>query len=79
MKAWYKSKTLWFNVITLILGILGAIAGIVESRTAIVVLVAFEALGNGVLRIWFTDTAIGIPAQTPAAPSDGTQPGVPGS
>ena len=58
-KVWYKSKTVWFNVITLALGVLGAVLGVVHSQTSVVVLTILVAVGNGVLRIWFTDTAIG--------------------
>jgi hypothetical protein len=53
MKKWYKSKTLWANILTVV-----------------------NAFANGILRIWFTDTAIGTPTTTTV--SDPTA-GVPGS
>lgn len=58
MKAWYQSKTVWFQILTLVAGILLAVSGVVESKTATIILVAAIALINGVLRIYFTDTAI---------------------
>jgi hypothetical protein len=80
MKQWWKSKTVWFNAITLAIGVMGAVLGVVKSEIAMIIVTAVIALGNGVLRIWFTSTAIGTP--TPAAPASppvtGTT-GVPGS
>lgn len=61
MKAWYLSKTLWFNIITLLLGVLGAIVGLLTTPTAVIVVTGFIGLGNAVLRIWFTDSAIQKP------------------
>lgn len=58
MKQWWKSKTVWFNVISLALGVLGAVLGILRDQKAIIAVTAVIALGNGVLRIWFTDSAI---------------------
>jgi hypothetical protein len=58
MKPWYKSRVLWFNAITLIVGVVGSILGLVESRDAVIILTAAMALGNGILRL-LTDTAIG--------------------
>jgi hypothetical protein len=57
-KKWWASKTVWFNVITLILGVLGAVLGVVSTQAWVIGLTAVIALGNGVLRIWFTDTPI---------------------
>jgi uncharacterized membrane protein len=61
MKPWYLSKTLWFNIITLIVGVLAAVLGVVKSQGWVVGLTIFVALGNGILRIWFTDSAIQNP------------------
>jgi uncharacterized membrane protein len=57
-KKWYQSKTLWFNIITLVIGVLAAVLGIVETKEWVIAITAVIALGNGVLRIWFTDTPI---------------------
>jgi hypothetical protein len=58
MKLWYQSKTLWFNVISLVLGVLGAIVGLLQTQVAVIVVTGFIGLGNAVLRIWFTDSPI---------------------
>jgi hypothetical protein len=60
-KNWWLSKTVWFNVITLIIGVVGAVVGVVRSEVWIISLTAINALGNGILRIWFTDTPIAKP------------------
>jgi len=60
-KNWWLSKTLWFNVITLVVGVVGAVVGVVRSEVWIISLTAVNALGNGILRIWFTDTPIAKP------------------
>ena len=58
VKKWYQSKTLWFNIITLILGVVGAVLGVVRTEQWVIALTAVMGLGNTILRIWFTDTAI---------------------
>lgn len=58
MKQWYLSKTLWFNIITLVLGVVAALLGVVETKLWVIVLTAVNALGNGILRLFFTDSAI---------------------
>jgi hypothetical protein len=58
MKPWFTSKTLWFNVITLIVAVAGAVFPLVKGEVWIIGMTAFMALGNGILRIWFTDTPI---------------------
>jgi uncharacterized membrane protein YbaN (DUF454 family) len=64
-KSWYRSKTLWFNLITLALGVLGAVLNVLEDKVLIILFTATIALGNGVLRIYFTDTAIAKPTDIP--------------
>jgi hypothetical protein len=59
MKPWYKSKTMWFNIITLILGVAAALLGVVETKAWVIGLTVLMALGNGILRLYFTDTKIG--------------------
>jgi hypothetical protein len=51
MKKWYQSKTVWFNMISLVAGVSGWGAGTMTSYPEIVcVLVIIQALGNLVLR-----------------------------
>jgi predicted membrane channel-forming protein YqfA (hemolysin III family) len=58
LKQWYQSKTLWFNIITLVVGVVAAILGLVETKVWVIILTAVNALGNGVLRIFFTNSAV---------------------
>jgi len=55
MTKWYLSRTVWFNVITTIIGIasLGNMLPI-DSK----ILVAIIGIGNVILRVWFTDSPI---------------------
>ena len=57
MKAWWKSKTLWFNVVSLLVGVAGAVAPVAKTEWVIIAFTAFIAVGNGVLR-FLTDTSI---------------------
>lgn len=57
-KQWWKSKTVWFNLITLVLGVVGALLNLIETKAWVLVFTAVMALGNGILRIYFTDTPI---------------------
>ncbi len=61
-KKWYQSKTVWFNLITLVVFVIAAVLNVVETKAAVIILTVINAIGNGILRIWFTDTAI---AKTP--------------
>lgn len=60
MTKWYNSKTVWFNIVTGILALLAfpqlisIIPAAAEPYIAIL-----NALGNYVLRVYFTNTAIG--------------------
>jgi hypothetical protein len=65
VKKWWQSKTVWFNLISLVIGVLVAVLGIVREQTWAVILTVFIAVGNGVLRIWFTDSSIAAPPKTP--------------
>jgi hypothetical protein len=74
MKAWYLSKTIWFNVVMTVIGAAAlfqavftspAAAGIVTQHTSLVtafVSLLVQGIGNLILRIWFTTTAIGTSA-----------------
>jgi hypothetical protein len=68
MKPWYESKTVWFNVITMLLGIIpivGAFVKLIEPQTAVVidgVLAMVAGIGNVILRVWFTTEPIATAA-----------------
>jgi hypothetical protein len=59
MKAWYFSKTIWFNVVMTAVGVATALQGSLPKYAA--VLGAIVVVGNVILRVWFTNTAIGTP------------------
>jgi len=58
MKPWYQSKIVWAQIITLALGVLSAIQGVVPSPWGPIIVLGLDGLLTTVLRIWFTDTAI---------------------
>lgn len=68
MKAWYQSKTLWFNLLTGILFLVNLITGqnLIPATFApyVVILVAIV---NYILRTYFTNTEIGSPPAVPTA------------
>lgn len=57
MKAWYASKTIWFNVVLSVLGVAAALQGSFPEWG--IWLGAVTTIGNVILRIWFTDKPIG--------------------
>ena len=73
MKPWYESKTVWFNLITMLLAIfpiVGAFVKVIEPSTAVIidaVLAMVAGIGNVILRVWFTDVPIETPARLLAA------------
>lgn len=58
MIKWYQSKTIWFNVIMTILGIVTAFQGMVEFNEYSKIFLVILAVGNVILRIWFTETSV---------------------
>lgn len=63
MQPWYTSRTVWFNAITSLVGILTLIpqvAGVIPDEYLKYILLAVGAL-NVVLRIWFTDSPVTTP------------------
>lgn len=64
-----ESKTVWFNVVTTLIGILPIIAAAVKAitpETAILidaVVTMVVGVGNVILRVWFTNTPI-VPPQS---------------
>lgn len=64
MKPWYRSKTFWFNVVTLIVAIatLAADPSLVKDMNVVAGAAGVVTVGNIILRM-LTDTAIeGTPA-----------------
>ena len=57
-KKWYNSKTIWFNVLVSVLGIITALQGISELESFAVFFATILAVGNVLLRVWFTDSAV---------------------
>jgi hypothetical protein len=60
MKPWYQSKTIWFNIISGIIGVL-AIPQFISVLPSFVLnyVVVVNAIGNWILRTYFTSTSIG--------------------
>lgn len=59
MKSWYLSKTLWFNIITLIIGIIGQATEIfpMDAQTAKVFALIIAA-GNFILRFMTSEPIV---------------------
>jgi len=52
----WLSKTLWFNVISGLIAVASSLS--TSDKIPSEYLVAFVALGNVVLRVWFSDTKL---------------------
>jgi hypothetical protein len=67
MKPWYQSKTLWLNLIAVVVGVAPIIAAnakvIAPEQAAAIdsIVGTLVGVGNVVLRVWFTDTPIATP------------------
>ena len=59
-KPWYKSKTVWVNVIVMIVGVLTILqtSQTLVPSTWLPYFALVVGILNVVLRVWFTDTAI---------------------
>lgn len=55
---WYQSKTIWFNVLITILGVVASLQGIATFDKYAQVLGLITVIGNVILRVWFTSTNI---------------------
>ena len=55
---WYNSKTVWFNIIITVLGIITALQGLVELQELSVYFATILAIGNVILRVWFTQSSV---------------------
>ena len=60
-KPWYESKTVWFNIISIAVSLLGTASGMIPDGPWSMTIPLLIALGNGILRIWFTNSGIGTP------------------
>lgn len=58
MKKWYQSKTVWFNIVTTIVGVVTFLQGQPTFAEFAPWLVLVAGIGNLILRIWFTDQPI---------------------
>ncbi len=58
MKKWYQSKTLWFNILTVLVGTVGELTNVItmDAKTA-QIFAAVLAVGNFILR-FLTTTSI---------------------
>lgn len=79
MKKILESKTLWFNIITVVLMILSLIPALVDGiglspHTDIIIqkaLVFLNAVGNGILRLYFTSQPLTQVAKNQTPPVSG--------
>jgi len=64
VKKWYKSKTVWLNVASVVTTLTGAVAQILPSIQGLIsletylIIGAVVGVGNIVLRTYFTSTAL---------------------
>lgn len=56
MKAWYQSKTVWFNIVMTVVGASAALAGSFPQWAPW--LGGVTVVGNVVLRVWFTSQPV---------------------
>ncbi len=65
-KMWYESKTVWFNIVLTVLGvvpIVGAFMKLLYPDAAMViegVLAMVAGIGNLILRVWFTEAPLSL-------------------
>ena len=63
MKKWYQSKTLWFNILTAAVAVIGQVTNTIPlSASAMKIFAVVLAVGNMLLRL-ITTTSIGTPPQ----------------
>lgn len=58
MKKWYESKTIWFNGLVTIIGIVSALQSLEEFQAYAFIFTPILIIGNTVLRVWFTNSDI---------------------
>jgi len=69
MKSWYASKTLWFNVLACVVVIATALIniGVFKNPVVTCALGLIVAIGNIILRMFFTNQSIKSPFAPPSA------------
>lgn len=55
---WYESKTVWFNIIVTVLGVVASLQGLSTFDKYAQILGGITVLGNTILRVWFTSAPI---------------------
>ena len=55
---WYQSKTVWFNIVITIVGIVASLQGAKIFDNYADVFVVITLVGNVILRVWFTNSNI---------------------
>ena len=59
MKPWYQSKTIWFNIVTTLVAIIGQVTNAIPfSENAMKIFGTILAVGNIALRYLSTSTAL---------------------
>lgn len=61
-KPWYQSKLVWQNVIVTLIGVSTLLADVLTKTPALTlpgVLTTIAGVAGVILRVWYTDTAIG--------------------
>lgn len=54
----YKSKTVWFNILMTLIGVITAFQGMPTLQAWAPLFADILAVGNIILRVWFTTTPI---------------------
>ena len=65
-KKWYQSTTVWFNVLVTVIGVATSLQGVATFDKYAQILGTVVVVGNVILRVWFTNTAI---LATPNSPT----------
>ena len=58
VKKWYQSKTVYFNVIMTVLGVIASLQGDVTFDKYAVLMGLVTVIGNTILRVYFTNSNI---------------------
>lgn len=58
-KEWYMSKMVWFNIVTMVAGVIAILQGMVTDPEILSALVLAQGIANVILRVWFTTMPVG--------------------